>query len=295
MTLADLLSPARVVVPLGAGTLRDAVGALVARLVDTGAVRDAPRLLERVREEHGEDVVAMGDRAFLMHYRSDAVQDLAVALGTSPAPVVRELGEGEAQRARIVLVVVSPPRLAARYLQVVGAFARALAKPAVVEAILGAATADALAALPALREFALPAQLTVRDIMTERPRTVKPDAPLREAARDMVRAGIGALPVVEDDGVVVGMLTERELMRHLLSSYLHGGNTQRPTPTGVNARRSVRDVMTRQVICVSPEQPIAEIASLMVNKDVERVPVIREGRLVGFLTRGDIVRKLIGW
>ena len=48
------------------------------------------------------------------------------------------------------------------------------------------------------------------------------------------------------------------------------------------------------VLCVAPEQPIAEVASLMSNKDVERVPVVREGRLVGFLTRGDIVRKLIG-
>ena len=52
--------------------------------------------------------------------------------------------------------------------------------------------------------------------------------------------------------------------------------------------------MTRQVLCVSPDQPLAEVASLMMNKDVERVPVVRDGRLVGFLTRGDIVRKLIG-
>ena len=64
---------------------------------------------------------------------------------------------------------------------------------------------------------------------------------------------------------------------------------------GAPARRAtVRDVMTRQVLCVSPEQPLAEVASLMSNKDVDRVPVVREGRLVGFLTRGDIVRKLIG-
>jgi CBS domain-containing protein len=52
--------------------------------------------------------------------------------------------------------------------------------------------------------------------------------------------------------------------------------------------------MTRQVLCVSPEQPLADVASLMVNKDVDRVPVVGEGRLVGFLTRGDIVRKLLG-
>jgi len=59
-------------------------------------------------------------------------------------------------------------------------------------------------------------------------------------------------------------------------------------------RRLVREVMTRQVLCVSPDQPLAEVASLMTNKDVDRVPVVRDGMLVGFLTRGDIVRKLIG-
>jgi CBS domain-containing protein len=48
------------------------------------------------------------------------------------------------------------------------------------------------------------------------------------------------------------------------------------------------------VLCVSPDQPLAEAASILSNKDVDRVPVVRGGRLVGLLTRGDVVRKLIG-
>ena len=59
--------------------------------------------------------------------------------------------------------------------------------------------------------------------------------------------------------------------------------------------KTVRDVMTRPVICVPPHQRVAEVAALMSSKDVERVPVVHEGRLVGFLTGGDIVRKLIGF
>ncbi len=46
---------------------------------------------------------------------------------------------------------------------------------------------------------------------------------------------------------------------------------------------------------MAPEQPLAEVASLMLNKDVERVPVVKDGRLVGSFTRGDLVRKLIGF
>jgi CBS domain-containing protein len=90
------------------------------------------------------------------------------------------------------------------------------------------------------------------------------------------------------------MLSEKELMRHMLSIAALGGGARHPEHGTESARRTVRDVMTRQVLCVSPDQPLAEVASLMTNKDVDRVPVVREGRLVGFLTRGDIVRKLIG-
>ena len=153
-----------------------------------------------------------------------------------------------------------------------------------------ALVAASVAALPALREYAVPDTLTVRDLMTTRPRTVRPDALVKEAARDMVRMRVGALPVVDDDGRVVGLLGERDLLRHLQTSYLQGA----PAPTVQGPPRTVRDVMTRQVFCVSPDQPLAEVAAVMANKDVERVPVVRDGVLVGFLTRGDIVRKLIG-
>jgi CBS domain-containing protein/mannitol/fructose-specific phosphotransferase system IIA component (Ntr-type) len=292
MRLSDFVAPDRVIVPLEAGTLPAAARALLERLVASSVVSNVEKLRQRVTEERPEDIVAMGDRAFLLHYRSDAVADLVVAIGTSPVPIHRDLGDDERQWARIVLLIVAPPRLAARYLQLLGALARFFSRSENVEAVLAQPDAISLARLPALASQELPEQLTVRDLMTERPRTVRPDTPLRDAARDMVRAGLGGLPVVDDEHRVLGMLSERELMRHLLSNYLQGGATPQPSPA--SARRAVKDVMTRQVLCVSPEQPLAEVASIMTNKDVDRVPVVREGRLVGFLTRGDIVRKLIG-
>jgi CBS domain-containing protein len=302
MRLSDLVRPDRVVVPLEGATLSEAGFHLLEALVATGAIAQPERLWARAREERPEDLVAMGDRAFLLHYRSDAVRELAVALGTSAAPVSRELGESDDRReARIVLLVAAPPRQAALYLQVVGAFARLLSRADVVDAVLAQADAAGVAALPAWGEVALRDQLAVRDLMTERPRSVAPDAGLRDAALDMVRAGVAGLPVVEQDGRVVGMLSQRELLQHLLTKYLARGGAPasrpaepRPGDTGPVDVRRVRDVMTRQVLCVSPDQPVAEVAAMMTNKDVDRVPVVRDGRLVGFLTRGDIVRKLIG-
>jgi CBS domain-containing protein len=245
-------------------------------------------------EDRPEDMVAMGDRAFLLHFRTDAARELVIAVGTAAHPVSRELGDGDQQSARIVLFIVAPPRLAAPYLQVLAAFSRLFSQPALVEAMLAERTAAGLAVLLANAEYEAPERLSVRDIMTEQPRVVTADTPLRQAAQDMVRAGIGGLPVVDAGGRVIGMLSERELMRHLLSAYLQGASGGAATTPPDAARRLVRDVMTRQVLCVSPDQPLAEVASIMTSKDVDRVPVVSGGELVGLLTRGDIVRKLIG-
>ena len=293
MKLRDFLAPERLVVPLPATTLQEAAAVLLERLVSARGVLDAAKLRRRAAESRPEDVVAMGERAFLLHYRTDAVGQLVLALGTSPEPVCRE-ENGVRQCARIVILIAAPPRHAVRYLQVVGAFARLLRRGEFHDAILSAPDAATLVALPGFEETKLPEQLAVRDVMSDQPRTVAPDTTLTEAARTLARTGLGALPVVDEDRRVIGMVTEREIIRHLLKVQAFTGPDARAASPSAVATKTVRDAMTRQVLCVAPEQPIAEVASLMSNKDVDRVPVVRDGRLVGFLTRGDIVRKLIG-
>lgn len=292
MKLASLVGPERVIVPLEATTLPLATNMLIQRLIATGAVREPEKLWSRVAEVRGEDLVALGDRAFLLHYRTDAVDDLAVAIGVAPVPVERDIGEGEAQRARLLLLIIAPPRMAGRYLQVLGALGRALRSPAAVQEIVETQAPDALAALAIWSDQELPDELLVRDLMTEHPRTVAPDELLRDAARMLARANVHALPVVDANGVLLGLLSQRELLRILLAGPLVGPSGVRPPQP--DAHRAVRDVMTRQVLCIAPEQSVAEAATLLANKDLDGVPVVREGRLVGYLSRGDIIRKLIG-
>jgi CBS domain-containing protein/mannitol/fructose-specific phosphotransferase system IIA component (Ntr-type) len=291
MKLSDFVSVECVVVPLSARTLAEASEALLQRIEASSAVRDASKLRRRIDESRNEDVLVVGGRAFLLHFRADAVGALRVAIGVTAEPI----GRGDEQndsRARVVVLIVAPPREAARHLQIVRAFARLLARQEVLDTMHAAPSAAAIAAIAALAEFTLPEELTVRDLMTERPHTTTPEMPLREAAHEMLSAGLSALPVVDEDGGLLGLLSERELMRHFMATALITAGS-RFTPPSAHGRRTVRDVMTRQVLCVAPEQSLADVAALMTNKDVERVPVVRGGRLVGFLTRGDIVRKLI--
>lgn len=294
MRLRDFLAPERTIAPLAARSLQDASLQLLERLGTAHGVIDGARLARRVQDAQAEDVVAMGDRAFLLHYRTNAVGQLLVALGVSAERLCFRPADGDEQCARIVLLIVTPPRHAARYLQVVGAFARLLRKPEVLAAIHDAPDAAGLVDLESFTGYQLPEQLTVRDVMSEQPVTVHADAPLTDAARTLVRIGLGALPVVDEEHRVLGMVSEREVIRHLLTVQAFTGPDARVAMPPSAGGKTVREVMTRQVLCVAPGQPLAEVAALMSNRDVDRVPVVRDGRLVGFLTRGDIVRKLIG-
>src|SRR5581483_9744341 len=83
MKLAEFLAPSRTLVPLECDTLDAARAALLERLVASGAVADIDRLQQRVEEERGEDMVAIADRAFLLHYRTDTASSLQAAIGVA--------------------------------------------------------------------------------------------------------------------------------------------------------------------------------------------------------------------
>jgi CBS domain-containing protein len=300
--LADLLDRRRVVVPLEARSVRDATGKLARTLIKSGAVADEARLLQMLQNEWPEDVVMVGGRAFLPHFRTDAASGLAVAIGVSPQPICRANDPNRC--ARVVVLIVAPSREASEYLRAMSAIARALASDEVLTGLHDARTADDVLALPGLNEMPLPGEVTVHDLMSTEVLTVTPETALGEAARVMLSRGVRAVPVTGPSGEVVGLLTDGHLLKHLLPQTVQQISTgqmkavKRRTARGSPAAPrdvAVRDAMDRTVLCLAEDQTIADVAALMLAKDVDRFPVTRDGALVGFLTRGDIVRKLLGY
>jgi CBS domain-containing protein len=297
--LTDLLSLRRVIVPLPATTLEEGMRLLIEACKADGRVSDPDRLDEVIRESWPEDTMSIGPHAWLPHFRTDAVPSLVVALGIARAPMTgRDLGTAALP---MILLIVAPPGEAAAYLQTVAAFARALARPEVAERLLAAGSAEEVLTLPNLRDIELQGQLLVRDIMTARIPAVRPETSLAEAAQLLVSSQIGAVPVVAESGELVGMLSHRELLRYLVPGYVQRMTTGE-LPAGATRLKAaadprstpVREAMARNVLCVSEEQSVAEVAQLLASKDVERVPVVQDGILRGFLTRADIVRKVLG-
>lgn len=300
MKLRDVLRPEHVVVPLQATTVKEATERLAEQLIATGAVADPQRLNAVIRHTWPEDMVSVGEHAFLPHFRTEAVRGLVTAVGISATPI---RWEKDPQRtARIVIFVVAPLRDAALYLQVVGAFARSLSDPDTALALLAAKHADQVMAVATLDAVELPSQLMVRDVMTPQAYTVTPEQTLGDVARFMVEKDIRAVPVVDPSGALLGMISHRELLRHLIPDFLHrtkSGEVRAVTRTQLQRGSAdprlipVKEAMARSVLCLAEDQTLADVANLINSKDVDRFPVVREGLVVGFLTRADLVRRLI--
>jgi CBS domain-containing protein/mannitol/fructose-specific phosphotransferase system IIA component (Ntr-type) len=293
MRLLDVLRPEHVVAPLGTDTLRGAVMALVQRLVESGAIARPERLERLMSDERVRDVVHVGDRVLLPHLRTDAVDRLLVAIGISRKPL--QLGPGVERGAeQVVVLVLAPPEASNHYLQIVAALARALRSDGLVERLLEANSAQEVLALPEISGLTVQPRLAVRDVMTPRVYRVYPDTPVRELLDLMGRHQLKAVPVIGEKREVLGVVTDRDVLRHLLPAIGRAGAGDGAAAPDDRTLYDlpVREIMSRSVMCISEDQTLSEVVSTMINKDVERLPVVHEGRLTGFLTRADVLRKL---
>ena len=139
------------------------------------------------------------------------------------------------------------------------------------------------------------------DAMTPAPVTVEPDTTVADAALIMAERGVSGLPVVDRSGQLVGIVTEGDLLRRR-----ELGSEQRRTWWARLFRddkslaaefakahgRFVREVMTRNVVCVNHETPIGRVAELLSTLDIKRLPVLKDGALVGVVARRDVMRSL---
>jgi CBS domain-containing protein len=131
---------------------------------------------------------------------------------------------------------------------------------------------------------------TAREIMTAAPATVCPWTPVREAARLLETMDIRHLPVIDDDGTLVGMLSDRDL-RGLALPYVMGGEYVGDIHTALSAR--VSTLMTGDVKSVEEEDDVTEVVDLMLENRIGAVPVVdSDGSLVGIVSYVDVLRDM---
>jgi CBS domain-containing protein len=138
--------------------------------------------------------------------------------------------------------------------------------------------------------------MKVSDAMTKDVITVSPETSLKDAAAVLAERGISGLPVVEGENVV-GMISEADIVARATGvrespSLLGALFAGRKGHEDVEAT-SVADAMSSPAVTIGPEQQVAEAARVMVEKRVNRLPVVEEGRLAGIVTRADLVRAFV--
>jgi CBS domain-containing protein len=144
--------------------------------------------------------------------------------------------------------------------------------------------------------------MRIRDVMTSTVVTVTPDTPVREVARLLDEHRISGLPVVDADGGLVGVVSEADFLaeasrsiapeRRSAIARLFSRGDDAPDPDR-HPSSTAGDLMTSPVISVSPDELVVRAAATMTGQRINRLPVVEEGRLVGIVTRADLVRAYV--
>jgi len=143
--------------------------------------------------------------------------------------------------------------------------------------------------------------MKARDVMVSPVITVKPTASVTEAAKIFLERRISAVPVVNDGGELVGIVSEGDLIRRVESGterqrsswlrFLVGDEGLAAEYVKAHARK-IADVMTRKVVTAAPDTPLSELAALLEKNAIKRVPIVRDGQVVGIVSRANLIQAI---
>jgi CBS domain-containing protein len=141
-----------------------------------------------------------------------------------------------------------------------------------------------------------------REIMSDGVFSVASGSTVYEAAKLLVNSRVSALPVVDEKGIMVGILSEADILKGPLMATKKVGTETLGRPAedayadaAVSQAKAqkVADVMTRAVICAHETASLREVADLMLKHKIKRVPIVRDGAILGVVSRVDLVKALI--
>jgi CBS domain-containing protein len=143
--------------------------------------------------------------------------------------------------------------------------------------------------------------MKIKEIMKKEVKSVKPDDNVIEALNLLLKMQISGLPVIDAEGKLKGMFTEKEVLARVLPSYVGkvGRFIYDENPKAVRQKvlslntMKVKDIMRREVVTVNEDTALCEVASTMLTQKVRRIPILNKAKeVVGIVSRGDVVKAL---
>ncbi len=147
--------------------------------------------------------------------------------------------------------------------------------------------------------------LKAKDIMTKDVITVKPATTVEDFARLLIKHGISGVPVVDDNENLIGVVTENDLIRknsrlhiptvlRLFDAFITIGTSKLEVEIKKMASSTVGEICIRNVITVGDETSMEDVATIMTEKNVHLLPVLKEGKLVGIIGKKDLIKGVVG-
>jgi CBS domain-containing protein len=299
MRLAALLEPSMVSPDLRADSKTGAIGELMDLVIRAHPEIDRAGVLSSIAEREEIENTSFGRSFAFPHARTDLVGEMHVALGISkkgiraPAPDNKPL--------HVICLLLTPRNIAQLYLQTLSGLASLARDDTSLPKFLAAKTTEEIIRVVWDSGVTIRKHLTVRDIMHRDVVSASPDESLKDAANKFYRYKVSGMPVIDDEGRPVGIISERHLIQAALPDYetlIQNLSLAPDTEPFDELLRhedeiKVRDIMTTRLFTTTEDTPIVEVAAQMLFRNVRRVPVVHDEKMVGIILRRDIVSKVI--
>ncbi len=299
MRLGNMLKEEYVVADLQAETKGSAISELLSLLNQNSPGINALKIRDLIFEREEIENTSYGHGFAFPHARTDEVDDLIIGLGVSKNGLREKTPDNIPLY--VVVVLLTPSHISKLYLQTLSAFAAFARNESSLDLLKSAKTAADVIDIIWQSAVRIEKELTVKDIMRRNIATVTPDDTLKHVANMMFKHRLSAMAVVDENENLLGQITDKDLIRAALPDYkalINNLNYAFEVEPFEELLKQEDKIKVSQLHTIDHElttldTKIVEVAALMIFKDLRRVFVVAEGKLVGVLLRKDIVNMII--
>ncbi len=299
MRLANILQEKYIVGNLASTDKETAIDELLSLLKKDIPNINIDAIKQLIIEREETENTSYGHGFAFPHARTDEVDDMYILLGISQNGLVDKTPDDIPLS--VVVLLLTPSQISKLYLQTLSAFATFARTEGTLEKIKSTRSATEVIEIIWQSGVRVEKELTVKDIMRRNVVTVSPDRSLKEVANMMFKNRISALAVVDDEGRLLGQITDRDLIQAALPDYktlISNLNYSMDIEPFEELLKKEDKIKVSQLFntdneVASLDTKIVEVAALMIFKDLRRVFVTQDDKLVGILLRKDIVNMII--
>ncbi len=299
MRLANMLKESFILNDLGASTKEDAIDEMLELLKREDPSVNLQVIKELIIEREEIENTSYGRGFAFPHARTDEVDDMQILLGVSKnglkdrTPDSVPLG--------VIVLLLTPSNISRLYLQTLSAFATFARIEGNLEKLAGARTNVEVVDIIWQSGVRVEKELLVKDMMRRDVATVTAEDSLKKVANLMFKNRLSALAVVDDTGYLLGQITDKDLIQAALPDYramMENLNYTMDVEPFEELLKEEEKIKVSQLyktdhVTTSMETKLVDAAALMIYKDLRRIFVTKDGKLVGILVRKDIVNMII--